>query len=416
MKTNFKKLPGSKIDLEIVLDAKEFHDYWQTAYDQAASQVQIKGFRPGAAPKNLADQAINKEKVFEEAAQKAIGSSLRETSEANNWVIIDQPKVEVLEAAPLSKTDAGKGAGLKYKAELTVLPEVQLGNYKKIAQKVLTEKKEIVIDSQEVDKTLDWLRQSRAKLSRVGRLSAQGDLIEVIINTFADNQPLSGGQIKNDRFVLGESRFLPGFDEQILNHKEGETLEFSLTAPADYWQKELQNKKLDFKVKITAVFDRQLPELNDEFAKGLGPDFATLNRVKENIASGLKTEKTEKEQERLRAKMLEEIIKDSKIDPPQILIDKTMDGLLEETKELIKNSGQKYSDAELRENLKERALQRALANLAIHEIAKMENLEPTPAEVELEAKTKNLDPEENYDYIYSIIRHKKLFQFLENQK
>ncbi len=414
MKTNFEKMSGSKIELEVTLEPKEFHDYWQTAYDQAVSQVQIKGFRPGAAPKDLADQAINKEKVFEVAAQQAIRLSLKEASEANNWIIIDQPKVEILEATPLSKADADKNAGLKYKAELITLPVVTLGNYKKIAQKVLADKKIVTVDPQEIIKTLDWLRQSRAKLSRVSRQAAKGDLIDVDIDTFNDHKPLTGGQIKNDRLVLGESRFVSGFDDQIVSHKESETLEFSLTTPTDYWQQELQNKKLDFKVKINAVFERQLPELDDQFAKGLGPNFAGIEQVKENIASGLKVEKEEKEQERLRAKMLDEIITASKIDPPQILIDKTLDGLLEETKQLIKSSSQKYTDEELKKSLKDRAVQRVLANLVIHEITKVEQLEPTPAEVEQEAKTKNLDLEQNYDYIYSIIRHKKLFQFLEN--
>src|SRR3989344_8812628 len=133
MKSSFKKLSGSQIELEVELDQKEFEPYWKEAHEKAFKSVDIKGFRPGAAPKELAEKAVDQEKVFSEAANRAVRITLDEVAQDNNWTIIDAPKIELTDAQ----------LGLKYKGTLTLFPEVKLGNYKKIAKKVFGEKKEI---------------------------------------------------------------------------------------------------------------------------------------------------------------------------------------------------------------------------------------------------------------------------------
>src|SRR3989344_3162997 len=160
-KSTLKKLPGSKIELEVILDREEFQSYWQTAYDRALSQIHLKGFRPGTAPKELADQAVDKEKVFQEATTGSVRWSLDKIIQENNWTIIDKPKIEVDEYK----------LGLKYKAILTIFPEIQLGNYKKIAKKFFSEKKEIKMEPAEVDKALEWLRQSKKQGDKASELN-----------------------------------------------------------------------------------------------------------------------------------------------------------------------------------------------------------------------------------------------------
>ena len=162
MKSSFKKIPGSQIEIEVTMENKEFLPYYQKAYDQALARVQVKGFRPGAAPKELADRGVDKEAVFNQAAQVAIRWSLDEITKDHEWVMIDAPRVEVEDA---------KDLGIKYKATLTVFPEIKLGNYKKIAHKVLGEKKEVVVEAGELEKTLEWLRQSRKEGEKVPELN-----------------------------------------------------------------------------------------------------------------------------------------------------------------------------------------------------------------------------------------------------
>ncbi|MDP2696075.1 MAG: trigger factor [bacterium] len=407
MKSSIKKLPGSKIELEVSLDQKEFQVYWDQAYQQALSGVQLKGFRPGTAPKEMADRAVDKDKVFNDAANQAVRQSLDELSEENNWTFIDQPQIEVTSSADLS---------LKYKATLAVFPEVELVDYKKIAKKIFSDKKETVVDDKEIADSLEWLRGSRAKVVSVDREAHKGDVVDVDLESEVDS-------FKGEKFILGQAKFLPGFEEQIENHKAGENLEFSLKAPDDYWNTKLRGKEINFKVKLNQVFERELPELNDELAQALGPNFKTVDDIKKNIADGLKQEKETKEKDRLRAKTLDEVIKASKIELPDIMIARTLDKMVQDYKQnpaLAKVVSGK-SDDELKAQLKERARNNVLGNLVIYKIAELENLLPTKEEVENELKLlssqsgRKIDGQQYYDYSYGVIQNRKVFEFLESQ-
>lgn len=302
MKSSFKKLPGSRIELEVNLDQKEFLPYYQSVYEQAAANVHLKGFRPGTAPKELVEKAIDKEKIFEDAARNAVRWSLDEITKDNQWTIIAQPQIEVEDAQ----------LGLKYKAILTIFPEIKLSNYKKIAQQVIGEKREVKVEPKEVEQTLDWIRNSR---------------------------------------------------------KVGD----------------------------------KVPELNDEFAKSVGK-FQSIEDLKKSVNEGILMEKQVKETDRLRLKMLDEIIKSSEIDIPEIMIDKTYDRMYAELAPMFKASGK--SEEEIKSQLRERARDNVASNLAIYKIAQIEHLEPKPEEV---------DDNGNYQYNYGVLQQNKVFAFLESQ-
>lgn len=398
------------------MDQKEFEPYWKKSYEKALSEVEIKGFRKGAAPKNIADQAINKDKVFEEAVKSAARFNLDEICEENKWTIIDAPKIEVL-GPPVD----GAG-GLKFKATFVVFPEIELGNYKKIAKKVLTEKKEVKVEPKEIEDSIKWLLNSRAKTTLVNREAKNNDLINVDIEGFSGGKTIPGSKIKGDRFILGHGHFMPGFEEQIANHKAGEELNFTITAPDNYWKEDLRNKPIDFKVKINGVFERIPPELNDDFVKGLGPNFTTVKDLEKNVSDGLSAEKENKERERLRIKILEEIIKSSEIDMPEVMIEKTSEKMMADVKPMIAASGK--TEEGVRKIMKERAKNNVAANLVIYKIAEVEKLVPTQEEVAVEqarhaghnhSHTHEIDEEKEYDYSYQIVQNKKVFEFLESQ-
>lgn len=413
MHHSFKKLPGSVIELEVTLDQKEFQGYWQAIYDQAISQVDLKGFRPGTAPKELADKAVDKEKIFEEAVSNVVRDNLKEITQENEWQLIDQPKIEVLESNPLA------GGNFKYKATLTIFPEVKLGNYKKIAKNILASKKEVVITDQELEQSIKWVLNSRVKTSRVNREVQKGDLAEVEYEGFLDGKKLENLSGKEDKFVVEEGKFIPGFWENILNHKEGDNLEFSTTFPKDYFDKNLQDKKVEFKLHLKAVFSRELPELTDEFVKSLGK-FTGIEDFKNSIMNGLKQEKENREQERLRLKILEEVGRASTTDVPKIMIEKTLNNMVAEYGQMTQNA---KNDEELKRLLEEKAKTSVLNNLVLYQITKDEKLEPTPEEVKEESnkflahsqfsKEPKIDPQRLYDYIYGIVQNKKVFKFLE---
>jgi len=409
MKVDFKKLPASKIELSVSLTADEFKPYWEEAKAAAISKVNLKGFRPGAAPKEMAEKAINPEAAFDEALRHAIRVTLDQASQENSWVLIDAPKIEVLDAKE----------GVSYKAMLTVFPEVKIGNYKKTAAKVFGEKIDVAVKPEEIQKSLEWLQKNRAAQVRVSRAAQKGDLVEVKIESRLDGKLLPDAQLDEDKFVLGESRFIPGFDEQLENHKEGETLNFSLTAPKDYWNSELREKKLDFQVLLKSVYEMKAAELNDDFAKNLGGKFQGVEDLKKSIQEGLAQEKTAREKEKRQIKALEEIVKGSEMEIPEVMVEKTLDSMIADYRHILEKTGQKEED--LRKNLRERAQQQVAGNLVIYDIAQKEGLKPTPEEIEKELEAlstragQKIDGEKYYNYIYGVIQNKKVFEFLEKQ-
>lgn len=265
MKSTIKKLPGSQLDLTVNLNKEEFKEYWDEVFAEALANVHLKGFRPGTAPREMAEQAVDKEKVFSEAANRAVRYALQELSEKNHWTIIDKPQVEVDE----------KNLEFSFHAVLTLFPEIKLGNYKKIAKKIFSEKIDVKVEPAEVDKALDWLRESRKK----------GDA---------------------------------------------------------------------------------LPELNDEFAKGLGK-FQNVGELRDSVAQGVKMEKEFRERDKQRVRVLDEIIKDSDIDVPQVMIEKTLDSFAKGNKEL-------------RDKMRDKAKHDVLANLVLFKIAETEKIEYDPKE------------------------------------
>ncbi len=413
MKSSFKKLKGSRIDLEITLEPSEFKRHYDEVRHEALSRVNIKGFRPGTAPEAMAESVINQDKVFEEAVQDAVRFGLNQATEENDWVVVDQPRVEILEAA-----DVLKNGGLKFKAELTVFPEVKMADYKKIAHEINAGKKPAEVTPDEIEKAFMWVRKSRAPMVRITRPAAKGDVLDIDITIEHDGKPVPGGDIKHDKFELGEGKFIPGFEEKVIGHKDGEEVEFSITAPLNYWQKEFAGKKLDFKVKINTVFELTIPEASDEFAKSLGK-FNSIEDVRKNIAEGLALEKEQKESEKRHIKMLDKIVTDSKMDLPEIFVTKTLDGMLEELRQTIEQAGEKMDKA--REGLRVAAEKRVAANVVVHELAKIENLEPKKEEVEEESKyhvqeSRGVDADKFYDYIYGILLNRKVFEFLDSIK
>lgn len=315
------------VEVEVVLDHKEFLEYYQPVYDVALSVVHLKGFRPGTAPKDLADKAVDKEKVFQEAVAKTAKDVLREITKENNWQLVDQPKVEVLETNPQVNI------GLKMKIAITIFPDVKLGNYQKIAKKVLADKKEVKTTEEELDKTIQWILESRPK-----------------------------------------------------------------------------------------TVDEKISELTDEFVKTIGK-FQNVAEFKNSVRGGIQKEKEFKEAERMRLKIMEEIVENSDIEMPKIMVEKTLNNLVADYKALVKKSD---NESEIRKNLEAKAKNSVATNLVLYEIAKREKLEPTSEEVEVEAnqlvknfpknQAKDLDARRIYDYSYGVVQNKKVFEFLESLK
>lgn len=446
MEYRLKKLPKSLVEIEVILPFSEFEPYIRQAAVLLSEENEIEGFRRGKAPYDIVKKRFGEEKILDKAAEVAIKKTypriiseltghnpkLKENGQTSNFkfqtqfIPLGPPEIAIIKLVP--------GNDLQYKAKIATLPEVKLPDYKSIAKQFNHKKRQAVeVTDEEIVKTLDWLRESRIKLVTVNRPAERGDRVEVDFETRHAGIKLNHGDSHNHPLVIGKGKFLPGFEEALIGMKAGDEKSFTLTVPEGWHEKNLAGKALDFRVKMLLVQQRDVPELNDEFAKSVG-NFSSVESLKASVREGLLEEKKEKEKQRLRILLIEEIAKNAQIETPNILIERELNKMFEELKSGIEDIGIKWADyllhlkkseEELRRDWRDQAENRVRIALCLHEIANQEKIEPTEEEIETEANRylarfqtadeaeKNIDVESLKEYSRGMIRNEKVFELLE---
>jgi trigger factor len=420
-----EKLSGSRVNLSVTIPPKEFKAFQEQALEHLSKNIKINGFRPGKAPRAMIEEKIGSDKIMTEAAERAVKKSYVDSIVKNKIEAIGEPKITITKIAP--------GNDFEYKAEISVLPKITLGNYRKQIKEIKkADFKEI--KAEEIQKEIEVIRGSRAKLITVSREARKGDRVEIDFQVLIDGKEIPGGTSKNHPLTIGENYFIPGFEEKLTGMKANEEKQFELTFPEDYHKKELAGKPASFNVTMKIVQKKDLPEINDDFAKGLG-NFEDLEKLKASVKEGIELEQKKKNGEKWRQDALEKIIADVNIEVPDILLEGEIDKMMAEFEQNITSMGmnlEKYLESvkktqeELRKDWQEPALRRIKAALALQEIAQLENIKPENSEIEEEVnKTlayfknqgdleKNVDMERIYNYTKGVLTNEKVFQFLEN--
>ena len=326
------------------------------------------------------------------------------------------------------------GNPLVYKAKVSVLPEVALPDYKTIAGETLVkEKKVLSVEDKEVNDALAWLQKSRAKYIAVNRPAQKGDFVEIDFETRLAGVKIENGESKNHGLIIGEGGFMPGFEDNLIGMEVGREKEFSLKAPDDYFAKNLAGKSLDFKARLNVLQQRELPALDDDFAKGLG-NFDGLEALKKNVKDGIMAEKEQKEKERARIKTIEAIAEQTNFETPQILIDYELEKMMSELNQSVGRLGLSFDQylsqikktaEELKKEMAPSAEKRVRIALVLKAIAKKEDVNVSENEIEERMNEtlkhypadggakKDIDPEQLKDYTKGVIRNEKVFQLLE---
>ncbi|PJE58411.1 MAG: trigger factor [Candidatus Portnoybacteria bacterium CG10_big_fil_rev_8_21_14_0_10_36_7] len=421
-----KKLPLSEIELSVTISKENFEKFYDGALARVSMAVEVPGFRPGKVPKDMVQDKVGVNEVLDEAARDAVGDTFWKTLEEKNILPINQPKIQILTLS--------KGSPLTYKAQVSVLPEIKLPDYKKIAQKVLKNKQEVKVEEKEIDETLKYLQSTRASHITVARPAEKGDRVEIDFQAKRNGVVIEGGQSKNHPLIIGQSKFVPGFDDNLIGLKEGEDKIFSLQFPSDYHQKDLAGQNVQFETKMRLVQKVKEPELNDEFAKSMGK-FEHLGALRASVQEGIKLEKDKKEKDRARHEAIDMIAKETEMEMPEVLIERELNQMIGEFKNNATNMGLNYEDYlthlkktedELKKGWRGQATERAKVALVLRELALKENIKPDEAEVETEMdkllkqfKSTNeaeqsFDTEHVRDYTRTILKNEKVFQYLEN--
>ena len=422
MNVTKKQLPKSQVELTIEAPAKDLDSYLDKAAEQISREIKIAGFRPGKAPRKIVQQSVGEFKLWQEAVNLALPHIYVKAILDNKIEAIGQPEIKLEKLAPNNP--------LVFEAIVSYLPTLTLPNYKKIK----VAKKKIDIDEKRLGNALQELQRSRAKFAKVDRAAQPGDAVEINFKTFLNKVPVDQGESKNHPIVIGEGYFVPGFEEKITGMKAGDKKEFIIRFPKKYHQKELADRDVEFKVEMTNVQKRELPELNDKFAQSLGK-FKDLADLKNNIKKNLELEAEEKEKSRLEVAIIEEIAEKTTADLPEVLIQAEVDKMLGELKDNVTISGGEFTkylssikktEGDLKKEFREKGEKRALFGLILREISKQEKIQVTDEEITKEIEhtvkhyqydqemVKKIHSEEYKRYAESLLVNRRVFKLLQD--
>lgn len=423
MKAEVRKLLKSKIEILFEIPWKEeFEEYFKKAALILGKDITVKGFRPGKVPQEILEKEIGAEKILQKAADLAVKEKYPQFIREKKIEAASQPKINI--------TKLAQGNPFEFKAEICVLPKINLPDYKKIASRI--KRREVLVEDKDVEDAVNWLQQSRAVFTPLEREVRFGDFIEIEYQS----PQIENNKIFRDKFLLGKARFVSGFEENLKEMKKGEEKEFSILFPEDYSNKLLAGKKTLFRVKIKSVQKMELPEINDEFAYTLGK-FGNLNSLKENLKQGIKKEKELEESQRIRNEILEQIVQNSEYELPESLVEIEKNHLLDDLKQRVSQGLQisfeeyltqiKKSEEEIKNSFLESAQKRVKNFLVLREIGKAENVRGC-SEEEIKEETnkilkkysnlanakEKIDLDRLKDYTESAIYNEKVFKKLEN--
>lgn len=437
MQYTITKLPKSEIEIRVELPFSEFEPHVRRAATLISKEREIEGFRRGKAPYDVIQKQFGETAIYERAANSAVQklySRLIDELVTKNEITqrhppIGTPKIKVTKLAP--------GNELLFSIMLTMLPEVTLPDYKKIAwDTVQSQKKEIAVSEEEIESVLSWIRESRTKKVPATRAAAEGDAAEIDFTIRHQGILINSGESRNHPLIIGKEKFLPGFENQLIGMQKDEKKTFSLVAPDDWHDKELAGKTLDFEVIMRSIEERQIPELTDEFAKNIGK-FSSVSELRQNIHNGVLQEKKEKESQRIQTLIIEEVARRAAIEVPETLIISELEKMLTDLKIDIENTGIKWedyllhikkTDDELQKDMREEAKRRVRIALCLGAIASQEHI--TVPEEELQERTAQylqryktvqaakqaIDSTAMKEYVQSILKNEKVLTFLEKRE
>lgn len=311
MKTKLKKLSDSRVELTVTLDAKDLKDAAKKALEKLSKEIRVEGFRKGKVPAEVAKKFIPENDLNAETADIAVRTTVINAFQNNEKSPLVMPSVNITKYVPNEM--------LEYTAAADIIPDIKLGDYKKLGVK----KETVKILAKDVQGVLDNIAKSFAEKKAIKRAAKMTD--EVIIDFVGKKKGVvfPGGSAKDFHLVLGSMSLIPGFEDGIIGHEPGDKFELNLTFPKDYGMKDLAGEKTTFEVLLKQVNEVKTPEIDDELAKKVGP-FKDLAALKEDIKKNLALQTEQRENEKFKDELLKALVEKSKIPAPEILIDDQM--------------------------------------------------------------------------------------------
>ncbi len=401
MKVTAERIDNHKLVLEMEVPQPEVAKAIQKAYEKLASRIHVPGFRKGKAPRKVLEMRIGKEAIMDEAFEILAGVAYNKALEEQKVEPVTQPEVEVItfeEDKPLT-----------FKTTIVTKPEIQLGEYKGLS----IEMPSSAVGEEEINQQLENMRNREAKMVVVeDAVLANGDFAIIDFEGSVDGQPFQGGDAKGYPLEIGSGNFIPGFEDQLLGAKSGEEREVKVAFPAEYFVTELAGKDAVFKVNIHDVKRKELPELNDEFAKDVS-DFDSLEELKADLKNKLEQAAIEKADREFRSNVIKAAVDNATVDIPEIMVDQRVSKMIQEMQSNLEGRGIKFDDylkytqmdvSKLKEAYREQAQIAVKTDLLLEAVAKTENIQVNPVDMEVEVAAMAQNYGANPKDVWEIIR------------
>jgi trigger factor len=420
------KKEGNKVSLKVTIPAEELTGAMKKAYAKNKGRFNIPGFRKGKVPMHMVEKMYGASVFYDDALNILLPEFYGKAIDELAIEPVDRPEIDIEQME--------KGKEVIFTADVFVKPEVKLGEYKGLE----VEKTIVEVTDEAVDAELEKNREMNARLINVeDRAIETGDTAYIDYMGFDGEVQFEGGTAENFPLVIGSNQFIPGFEDQLIGKNAEEEFEVNVSFPEDYHATDLAGKPVVFKVKVNSVKRKELPELDDEFAKDTS-EFETLAELKEDTKKKLVEENEKSAEAEVKNLVIEKVVEGIEVDLPEAMIESEIDNMVKDFDFQLRYQGldiQKYfeytntKEEDLREQMKEEAEKRVKVQVAIEAIAKEESVTVTDEDLEEEIEkisklqnttveeVKKLLKEENYEYIKENLVTQKTMDFLvENAK
>ena len=381
MEAKMEKIDVNVVKFEVKVEADKFKEALTRAYKKNIKKFNVPGFRKGKVPMNVVKKYYGVEVLLEDAVNFAIEGSYANVLKENNVRPVDFPKVEVVQAE--------EGKDLIYTAEVTVYPEVELGAYKGLN----VEKKTYEVTEEEVAAKLKEMQEKNARVEVKEGAIENGNIAVIDFKGFIDGVAFEGGEGHDYSLEIGSGSFIDNFEEQLVGAKAGDKVEVNVTFPESYGKEELNGKPAKFEVEVKEVKAKELPVLDDEFAKEVS-EFETLEALKEDTTKKLEEANTARAEREYEEAILRSVVENAKMDIPAVMVEQEIDRMVQNLAQRLQYQGltlEQYfqftgTDAEkMREYMKENAETKVKTELVLEALQKAEKMEVLDEELKEKA-------------------------------
>ena len=363
---------ANEVKLEITVDATKFDEAIKKVYFKSAKYFNIPGFRKGKAPMQIVEKYYGKEIFYEDAFNEVATEALDEAVKENNLEVVSRPDIDV--------TQIEKGKDLIFTAIMQTKPEAELGKYKGIEIKKI----EYNVTDEDIEHELNHMQEHNSRLISIeDRPVEKGDIATIDFEGFVDGKAFEGGKAQNHDLEIGSNTFIPGFEDQIIGMKIDEEKDINVKFPDEYFSKDLAGKDATFKVKLHEIKKKELPKLDDEFAKDVS-EFDTLKELKTSIKEKKQKQNDEKAKYETQDAIIKEVCKNMKVEIPSGMIELEVENMMKDIEQRLSYQGLKLEQylqmmgktkEDMQKEYEPQAIEGIKSRLALEAVIKKEKIE-----------------------------------------